>query len=316
MPELRKDYILDRYVIISTERSKRPHEFKQPVKRVKKKVDYFARGNEKLTPPEIGRIEGTKKGEWKMRWFPNKFPAVKTEGNSAIRTDNEFYTYADAFGYHEIIVETPTNKQLWDLKEEDIKEVLHIYAARIKELSNKKGVKYVAVFKNHGEKGGTSIVHSHSQIIAYAIVPNYVKDKIEACKHYGGDPYGKIIENEKNSDRRCFENEHFVAFAPYASRFNFEIAVFPKRYIERMEELSDKEYSDLAEIMKKILLKLKELNAPYNYYVHYAPEGENLRLHIEVTPRLATWAGFELSTETVINSVMPEDAARFYRGEE
>ncbi|MBR9691999.1 galactose-1-phosphate uridylyltransferase [Candidatus Woesearchaeota archaeon] len=310
--ELRKDYILDRYVIVSTARGKRPQQFKQKETKENNKTNFFAPGNEKLTPPEIGRI-GTK-NKWKIRWFPNKFAAVNLEGDPIIKTDNSYFTFASAYGYHEVIVETPRiDKQLWDLPAKHIKEILGVYSNRIEELSKKDNIHYVSVFKNHGKAGGTSLIHSHSQIIAYNKWPNLIKDKIEAIKRYDHCPYCDIINIEKGSHRRCFENKNFIAFTPYASRFHFEIWVFPKEHIRNITEMDDNKLMDLAEILKKILKKLKKLNAPYNMELFYSPDNEHLHFHIEISPRLAIWAGFELLTDDTINSVSPEQAAEFYR---
>jgi len=306
MGELRKDYVLDRWVIIATERGKRPHQFKHKTEMPDVK-DFFAPGNEHLCPPEIYRKE--KNGGWQIRVFPNKFPAVKPEGNSTIKTDNKFYTYADAVGKHEVIVETPDNRQMWDLSIEEIKDVLEVYNLRINEILKIPGIKYVCVFKNHKREAGTSIIHSHSQVIAYDKVPRVVQEKINASKNHDSCPYCEIIEKEKDSERRCFENDNFVAFAPYASRFPFEVLILPK---EHKKDLNELDLLGLADIIKKVILKLKELNAPYNYVLHYSPSDENLHFQIEVLPRLATWAGFEYSG-TVINTMPPEKAAEFYR---
>ena len=311
--ELRKDYILDRYVIVSSARGKRPFQFKKEKEKVKEGICYFCPGNEKLTPPEIGRI-GTK-SKWKLRWFPNKFAAVDQEGNPIIQTDNNYFTFASAYGYHEVIVETNNHKkQLSDLTIKQIKDVLTVYANRISELSQKENIAYVSVFKNHGKEAGTSLVHSHSQVIAYNKWPNLIKDKIEAIKRYDHCPYCDILNIEKGSYRRCFENKNFVAFTPYASRFHFEIWVFPKDHIRNITEMDEKKLMDLAEILKKILQKLKKLNASYNMELFYSPEGEHLHFHIEISPRLSIIGGFEILTNDTINSLSPEDAAEFYRG--
>lgn len=312
MGEIRKDYILERYVVISTLRKKRPHEFKEVSQTPKDEKCFFCPGMEDQTPPEIGRLGGKK---WKLRWFPNKFYAVVQEGNPNLTTDNEFFTYSSNYGKHEVIVETPDHQeQLWDLDVDDIKDVLSVYNERVKAIhSQDQAIKYVAVFKNHGLKGGTSLVHSHSQIISLNHIPTQVQEEIDACKRHDSCPYCKIVEIENKSDRRCFENDSFVAFTPYASRFNFEVWVFPKKHINSLDDIDD--YEDLADIMHKIVSKLKELNVSYNYFLHYSPEGEDLHFHIEVVPRIATWAGFELSTAEAINGVTPEDAAAFYRGE-
>ncbi|MBW2989661.1 galactose-1-phosphate uridylyltransferase [Candidatus Woesearchaeota archaeon] len=312
--EQRKDYILNRWVFLATERKKRPREFKKKEIKEKVKTCFFCPGSENLTPPEIGRVE--KKGKWKIRWFRNKFPAVKPEGNPVIRTDNDFFTFSSAYGCHEVIVECAEHdKQLWDLSRKHIEDILKVYKERITCLIKEKNIRYVIVFKNHGREAGTSLVHSHTQVVSLNKVPKLVEEEVNASERYETCPYCRIIGIEKKSDRRCFENDSFVAFTPYASRFNFEIWVFPKRHIRVIDELKEREFSDLAGILKRILAKLKKINASYNLFIHYSPDGKDLHFHIEITPRFAVWAGFEFSSDEIINSVSPEDAAKFYRGE-
>lgn len=312
MGEIRKDYILDRWVIISPKRGARPHELQKPAA-VQEATCFFCPGHESLTPPEIGRV--VKNGGWQIRWFENKFAAVKPEGDTAIKTEGRFYTFGNAYGYHEVIVETPRHdRQLADLPVEEIEQVLHVYARRIVELESKPNVSYVNVFKNHGYLGGTSIVHSHSQVIATGIVPPDIRKKLTAIRGFISCPYCFIIPSERNSGRFCFENNDFIAFTPYASRFNYEVWIFPKMHIARFEDLN---FATLAQLLSKALEKVHELNIDYDMFVHYAPRGEDVfHLHLEICPRHAIWAGFELESGIIINSVAPEDAAKFYRGEE
>ena len=316
MGELRKDYILDRWVIIASERRKRPHEFKIEDTAEQKGVCYFCPGNEDKTPSEIYRL-ADKKGGWKIRVFPNKFPAETLEGQHEIHTHNKYFTFSSSYGEHEIIAETPDHdRQLWDLSQKEVVDLLKVYDLRITELEKVPHVEYVTVFKNHGKKAGTSLVHSHSQIIASNIINQNVAAEVEAAKkYYDSCPYCEIISIEKNSDRKCFENDSFAAFCPYAAQFNFEVWIFPKKHICRLSELNNKGYKDLADIMLKILGKLKELNVSYNYFLHYSPIGENLHFHIEVAPRISIRAGFEFSSDIIVTIVTPEDAAKFYRGE-
>jgi UDPglucose--hexose-1-phosphate uridylyltransferase len=308
--ELRKDYVLDRWVIVASERGARPHQFMHEEKVVAPELDFFAPGNESMTPVELDRV-GDDSG-WRIRVFNNKFAAARLEGQIELKTDNEFFTYSANYGEHEVIVETPDSlRQLWDFSDSELLEVYEMYNKRIGFVKLMDGIKYVNVFKNHKKDAGTSIVHSHSQLVGLNHVPQFVKDKVEATKKYDGCPYCKIVEIEKKSDRHCFENDDFVAFTPYASRFPFEIWVFPKQHLRLMSELNLK---GLSEIMGKILRKLKEIDAAFNYVVHYSPDNEDLHFHIEVLPRLSKWAGFEFSG-TIINKQPPEEAAKFYRGE-
>ncbi len=310
--ELRKDYILERWAIIASGRKQRPKEYSEKQSESLKQVCFFCPGNENLTPPEIGRIGGKK---WRFRWFQNKFPAVDKKGNPDVRNDNTFFTFSDAYGTHEIIVETPSRtKQLWDLNKDEIAELFSIYKERITELSRDSSAKYVAVFKNHGSKGGASLKHSHTQISSINIVPPLVQAEVKASSK-GGCAYCRIIDIEKKSFRACFENKSAVAFTPYASRFNYEIWIFPKKHLKTLDDFSNQELNDFTELLDRVLKKLKNLNVSYNYVLHYAPSGSELHFHVEVTPRIATWAGFENSTDIIINSVPPEDAAKFYRGE-
>ncbi|MBW2992126.1 galactose-1-phosphate uridylyltransferase [Candidatus Woesearchaeota archaeon] len=314
--ELRKDYILDRWVYIATGRTKRKMEFKEAPKPRDEgpKSCFFCPGNEKSTPPEKGRVE--ENGKWIIRWFSNKFPAVEQKGEYITKTANTFFTFSDAWGEHEVVVETNDHKkQLWDLDKEHIKKVLEVYNKRILELEKLEGIKYVQIFKNHGIEGGTSLVHSHTQLMALNKVPKLVRRKTVALKKYGEEcPYCQIVQIEKESERRCFENNSFVAFCPYASRFNYEVAVMPKRHVRRLDKLSDEELLDFADILKKILEKLREMDTDYNFYLHYSPDKKDLHLQLIVCPRIAKWAGFELSSQMVINIVSPEEAAKFYRG--
>ncbi len=313
--ELRKDYVLDRWVIVATNRAKRPKTFKEEKVDEDKKIKCpFCPGNEALTPPEIGRVKD-KNGNWKVRWFENKYRAVEEKGNPVIRTDNTFFTFADAFGRHEVIVETPEhNKDFSEFKPEHIKEILKVYSNRIEELSTLNGVKYVQVFKNHGKEGGASIDHEHSQVIALNKIPFWVEEKIKARLKFGFCPYCKIIEIEKGSYRRVFESDNFVSFTPYASRFPFEIWVFPKAHIRKLSELDDEKLLELSVMLKKIIKKIKELGTSYNYMLYYSPEDSDLHFHIEIIPRTSVWAGMEFSG-VIINTTSPEDAAKFYRGE-
>ncbi len=313
MAELRKDYLLDRYVIISNERAKRPHQFrKEQTEEINdSETDFFAPGNEKMTPPEIYRYP-EESDVWNIRVFPNKFPAVNKQGNPDIRIADTFFTYSDAFGNHEVIVETPDiYKQLVDLSVQEISTVLKVLNNRIESNLKEGGVKYVSVFKNQGRDAGTSVLHTHFQLVSYNLVPRVVLEKESAIKKLGYEAYGKIISIETRSDRRCFDNKTMTAFTPYASRFPFELWIFPKRHVLRLNDLEEDEFFDMADLLRMALLKLKELNADYNLYFHYGLE--NMRLHLIICPRLSKWAGFEHATGTIINSMPPEGAAEFYR---
>lgn len=303
MPELRKDYLLNEWVIVSEARGKRPHQLVTP-KLKKGQIDFFAPGNEKETPPEIGRLGSP----WEVRWFPNKFAATTPEGDTTIHKQ-DFFQHAQAVGHHEVIVETNTTKQLHELDKKAIAKVLQAYTDRLTTLDKEEKVAYITLFKNHGAEAGTSLVHSHSQLITTPILPPRVQAKVEARNRFVECPHCKIIEMEKQSSRFCMETKEWLAFCPYAPRFQYEIWLYPKQHKTRIEEV-DRE--DLAEMLKKILPKVAHLGS-YNLFVLYSPKNEDMHFHIEICPRLGTWAGFEMSSGIIITSVTPEQAAEYYK---
>lgn len=310
MPELRKDYVLERYVIIAADRGKRPHDTGLPNPPAPAGDCFFCPGKEEYTPQELWRLE--EDGRWLIRVFPNRFPVVSDAGGQ-MKTDNLFYTHGQAGGRHEVMVETPEHgKQLADLSVEHLAKVIAAYGERIKAISALSGIRYVSVFKNEGTEAGCSIMHSHTQIVGYNMVPAVVAEKEAAARKHGACPYCGIIQREQDSERRIINNEQLVCFAPYASRFPYEAWILPRRHVQAMEELRPSEISAMAAALKAVLAKLRGLGASYNFYIHYG----NFHLQLIITPRLARakWAGFELSTETIINIVAPESAAAFYRG--
>jgi UDPglucose--hexose-1-phosphate uridylyltransferase len=313
--ELRKDYILDRWVIISEGRAARPKDIEKK-EEVKKSLCLFCPGNEAQTPPELFRVAAKKGKGWKIRVVKNKYAAVDMKGNPFIQTHNGYYTFSGDYGDHEVIIETPTHgKEFGEFSIEEITEVLQVYAARIKILQQEPYMKYVCLFKNQGREAGASLRHTHSQIISIPMLPYEVSEKLKAIRQYRSCPYCDIIQKEKDSYRRCFENSSFIAFTPYASRFNYELWIFPKTHIRTFDELNNSTYADLAEILKKTTSRLEKEGIPYDIVWYYSPENENLHFHVEVMPRIAIWAGFEMGFGMTINSVSPETAAKFYRGE-
>ena len=310
--ELRKDPLFERWALIAEARGKRPTDFavKHAGEKKQEGICYFCPGNEHLTPPEISRI--SEKGKWVIRCFPNKFPAVSRDS-------------PNAYGYHEVIAETDKHGASFsELSAGHIKKVLDMYASRLSALRRDREIKYVMIFKNEGEEGGASLSHSHTQVIALARVPPVIEDEIRAQKDYKRAhrkcALCELAKNEKTGPRFIYENDEFVCFAPFASRFSFETWILPKKHLSCITQLSDKQKLALAHALKSSLGKLDKLlnKPPYNYLVHIAPEARgreygNFHFHIEICPRFGKWAGFEFGSGIVINSMPPETAARALR---
>ncbi len=309
MGELRKDYILDRWVLIAPTRGKRPHELEPRTQPTPNGTCPFCPGNEKLTEDEIGRVPEGK--EWKIRWVPNKFPALGPGASCTPQTANGFFTWAENYGNHEVVIETPEHgRQLTEFSRAEIASVLRVWRERIDGIGSRSGIAYVNVFKNSGYEAGTSLVHSHSQVMAMNVVPTEINEAVAARNRFVACPHCKIVDIERQGARRCFENDAYVAFTPYASRFNYEVWVFPKAHSTSMGNIDE-----LADIVQRVLVKINRMKWSYNISVHYAPHGTDLHFHVEICPRIAIWGGFEIGSGVTINGVSPEDAAAFYRGE-
>ncbi len=309
MNQLRKDYLLDRWVIIAKKRGKRPRDFKHEGEKRVGKSCFFCPGKEHRTPPEIDRIE--KDGEWIIRCFPNKFPAT-TEKKEML--DKGLLNAMAAYGRHEVVVETPIHgEELGNLEVEHIAKVLEMYTRRVVELKKDPGIEYVSIFKNRGKTAGASVAHSHTQIVALPMIPGIIREEMKVLQKQGDCPLCRIGDIE--GERTVREDKYTVVFAPYASRFPFEARITPKRHLSSLEELNKKERESFALSLKEVLTALnKSTNyPPYNYHLHLGPGGEDFHMYLELLPRLLTWGGFELSNDIVINTMSPETAAKHYR---
>lgn len=327
MPELRKDPLFGRWVIISTERGKRPSDFQPtPKKTGDPKKCPFCPGNESSTPPEIMAYRQEKTAPntsgWNLRVISNKFPALKIEG-SLNRQGKGMFDRMNGIGAHEVIIETPDHfKELSDLEVKEVQDVLWSYRERILDLKKDPRFRYMMVFKNQGEAAGASLEHSHSQLIATPVVPKRVLDELEGAKKYyeyrDRCIFCDAIRQElEERERVVGENEDFIAMEPYASRFPFETWILPKVHNDLFENHAPSTFPKMAEILHDILRRLAKAlsDPPYNYVLHTAPVGDHhediYHWHIEIIPKLTKVAGFEWGTDFYINPTTPEDAARF-----
>jgi len=312
--DIRKDPILNKWVVLNDRRKLRPHDIQSaPVPAALPDANCpFCKGHEEKTPAEIGRMMDDN-GEWTMRWFENSFGALDLSKERNLVEDEGLYVHGGAFGHTEVIVETPEHgKQLWDLSLQDITNLLTIYMNRIDKLEQLEGIDYVQVFKNHGKQAGTSLTHSHSQVMALPQIPPSVQEILDVMEENTHCPFCLLLSQESEGPRVCFENSECIALAPYASQFEYEVTIYPKQHISKLSEMDNLVL--LADCIKNVLAKLKSLNADFNMYMVYAPLGRDAHLQVHFCPRRSLWAGFELATGMIVNSVYPEDAAQWYRG--
>ncbi len=329
MPELRKDYVTDTWVVISQWRSQRPTDLnKQLPSPGDPSSCPFCPGKEAMTPPEIlaYRNNGGRDGPgWWVRCVPNKFPALQIEGE-VNRQVHQIFHKVNGIGAHEVIIETPDHSAgLAQLPEKQIYEIICAYRDRYRDLSRDRRLKYILIFKNWGPTAGASLSHPHSQLIATPIIPQKIMEELSVAQRYyqltgGSCIYDEILSSELEAkDRIVYQNDMFVALCPYASRFPFEVMIAPRHHQAHFENMTDEERWALAAALRDVMGRLHGLlnDPPYNYYIHTAPsdgaDHRHYHWHIEITPSLTTLAGFERGTGFYINPVPPEDAAKLLR---
>lgn len=328
MPELRKDPVIGRWVIISSERGRRPSDFIEVMEKKKGGFCPFCYDNEEHTPSEILSIRPEKseknKPGWTLRVFPNKFPALRVEGQLNRQGDG-IYDRMNGVGAHEVIVETPEHfKEFIDLEIPAIRDVFWAFRERILDLKKDVRLKYALIFKNHGMSAGASLEHTHSQLIATPIIPKTVVEEIEGAKKYYDYKerciFCDIIHQELNDGSRVvFNNEFFLGLEPYAPRFPFETWILPKKHYSHFESITDEMLEHLALIIKEVFARINIAleDPPYNFLIHTYPmqddPNDSYHWHVEFMPKLTRVAGFEWGTGFHINPTSPEEAAQYLR---
>jgi UDPglucose--hexose-1-phosphate uridylyltransferase len=312
VPELRKDPIVGRWVIISTDRAKRPTDFARENVKLKGGFCPFCYGNEGKTPPEIQAYRPGSNGGpasqrdtpgWTVRVVPNKFPALGIEGTLNRQAEGMF-DRMNGIGAHEVIIETPHHTEtLATMSESAIEKVFWAWRDRVLDLKHDIRLRYIVIFKNHGASAGATLEHAHSQLIALPIIPREMAEELEGAKHHYQQKercvFCDVMRQElKAGSRVIAESADFVAIAPYAPRFPFETWLLPRRHTSRFEEATRAEFASLARMLKEMLQRMNAtlLSPPYNLIVHSAPlqedAGDFYHWHIELMPKLTRVAGF------------------------
>lgn len=318
--------MLDRWVVIATERSKRPTDFAVPGEEKKGGECPLCQYHEMETPPEIiayrDKDSAKNRPGWWLRVVPNKFPALRIEGQNEHR-NYSLYQVMNGIGAHEVVVETPDHGiTIEDSSSYQVQEVVRAWRDRSLDLRRDTRFKYIQIFKNFGGTAGASLEHPHSQIIATPMVPATVKEKMESltrhAKSTGRCILCEMIQQElQEQNRVVMETGGFISIAPFASRFPFETWIIPREHQPDYGHIREDQVNDLAFILRATLKKISVAlrRPPFNMVINTAPvntggdELQHFHWHMEILPRLTIAAGFELGTGFYINPTPPEMAA-------
>jgi len=324
MNELRRDPITGRWIIVFLDKIPAVSDFKVEPHAKKKEGCPFCWGSESFTPPEI--IAHRKYGapntpNWTVRVVPNKFPALRIEGELN-KEGIGIFDMMNGIGAHEVIVDSPDHfRDMADLKCPEIEEVVWAYLARSMDLRGDKRFKYILIFKNYGKSAGASLEHPHSQLIALPVVPKRVIEELHGAERYYDYRQrcvfcDMIRQDKEEKSRIIYEDERFIAFCPYVSRFSYEVWVLPKNHRSDFANMPRDHVPGFARAMKNALARIKTLlsDPSYNFIIHTSPinghEREDYHWHVEIMPKLSKVAGFEWGSGFYINPVPPDVAAK------
>ncbi|UCD16376.1 MAG: galactose-1-phosphate uridylyltransferase [Candidatus Zixiibacteriota bacterium] len=328
MPEFRQNLATKEWIILAPERGKRPSDMIQNRASLSAYPQFqddcpFCPGNEGQTEEPV--LTCQRDGDWQVRVVPNKYAALQPH-LATTRTWVGTFLAAKGFGIAEVVVEHPRHNTTPALMElEEVANMLRAYRQRQVEISKNEKINLVTIFRNHGVQAGTSLVHPHSQIIATPIVPPHVRFPMEqAVMHY--DKYGTCVycdmvgEELRQGERILVESDNFIAVCPFAARSPFECRIYPKKHQASFTLLNDnEEIVELAWVLREILGKLYHGlgNPDYNYVIRSSPIGDedtrHLHWYIVIIPKITIPAGFEIGSGIYINTLAPEEAARFLR---
>lgn len=324
MSELRREPVLRRWVAISTSPSKG-----------KKESCPFCPGSEGSTPPETFVLRETGSREngpgWWVRVVPNQYPLFRLEGGLGKRAEG-MYDMMNNFGAHEVVIETPEHLQTWpEMELGQLERILQAYCQRSLSLRGDNRFRQILITKHHwGPKHHWDptlehlLHHPHSHIVAMPFIPARIEDEIRGLLEYQQRKerciYCDIISQELRAQKRVIlETDHFLTFAPYASRYPYETWVIPKGHFPDFAMLSGSQVADLSQVLRTIYTKMQKAfeEAMISMVLHTTPlqdfYREEYHWHIELRVRLARPMGFEWGTGFFINYVAPEEAASLLR---
>lgn len=323
MRDLRKDYVLDRFVLVPDSAAEPPHE------KPDAKCPYCP-GNESMTPPAIlalvvkeGMLQRLSDSEeniiddWSVRVFESKSPIVTTT-SAASYSDKPLYS-EPAYGYHQVVVASPEHKQsLSQMSVDQWGNVLVVLQDRVRWLYTQKNVTYVSIYVNSGAGAGAQNPHPHLNVVTFSAIPPAIELEAEGHHRYmnenGNCPACNMISVESSGPRQILATDSFLAFSPWAPTYPYEFWVYPKRHVTFFSKITQKEINDLALMMRATLGGMSKAlrDAPFNLVFHLSPEKKNSRQihwHIEVYPQLSAWSGLERGFGVYVNNVRPEKAA-------
>jgi UDPglucose--hexose-1-phosphate uridylyltransferase len=267
--------------------------------------------------------------------FENKFPSFARDAGVPDEPGSPLTPTAPGRGVCEVVVYSDDHDAtLASLGERRIRNLIEVWADRYGELGAREEVAYVFIFENKGEAIGVTLHHPHGQIYGFPFIPPRPARELQAAREYreqndGSCLHCDVLAQEQEDGRRVVvKGEHFTAFIPFYAHFPFEVHLYARRCASSIVDLEEDERSDLASVLKRLLVGYDALfgfSLPYMMVMHQAPTdgrdyGGIAHFHIEFYPpnrtgeKLKYLAGSETGAGAFIMDVLPEKSAETLRG--
>ena len=320
MGGMRKDYVSERFMIVS----------KKDEKIIDPKKSPFSPGNESMTNPSVlslvaknGMLQRLQDDEdnyvtnWSIRVFESKNPVVSIDAENSY-SDRPFYS-EPSYGYHYVVVASPNSKDTFaTIDTEQWSNVLVVVQDRLRWLYTQKGVTYVSIYADHGELSGNNNPHPHLNLLTFSSIPPIIEEEAEAShkilNEKGVCHMCQTVNEEIGGPRQILQTEGFMAFSPWAPSYPYEFWISPKKHTTSFSKISQKEINDLSLILRSTLGGLSKIikNVSFNLVFHLSPEKKNSRQihwHIEIYPLTKNRSGLERGFGIFLNDISPEQAA-------
>ncbi len=331
--EFRKDIVSGDWILVVPGRAKKPGDLnKKKEKRniAPRNTCRFERPFENVDENVILGYTRTKHGDIKTDWdllvLKNKYPAVTHFEKKALSRTSKFFEVVPGAGHHDLIITRDHKKNFSELSGKEAFRVFSAFRDRYLMLFQDKNIQYISMFHNWGHTAGASIFHPHYQMMGIPVVSSSILRMLRGAhdyffRHKQCVFCAMIAEEKKNKKRIITENEYAIAFAPYASRHEFEVKIFPKKHSAYFENTLDVEMESVAQLLQHVLRKMKKnLGDPdYNFFIHTTPlrdreaHRKSFHWYVEARPVWNIAAGFEFDTGVEINVVDPDFAAKILR---
>jgi UDPglucose--hexose-1-phosphate uridylyltransferase len=319
-PRIHHDPLAARRVFVAPDRADRPSEADLAAGDDGAGCPFCA-GNESATPPDVLRAPADRARAWQSRIVPNRYPVAVAPppGAAALNTGGGFVRAAH--GVHDVVIESAAHEHsVLAVEPAAWRDVWELCRLRLAMLGDRGDLAWATIFKNSGPAAGASLAHLHSQIVAIDFLPPALEAKMIAAER---ESFAALLAAASAEGRIVREQDGLVALVPHAPRQPYETWIVPRDPAPHLHAAPAGHVAALADLTRWFVARLAAVapGADYNWWLHQWPFAGHVSArpdwhwHLEILPRLAPLAGFELGTGCHITTMMPAESARRLRGD-